>query len=421
MKITIITIGTRGDIQPYIALGVGLKKAGYDIILATCENFRHFVEDFELKFHPVRVDFSEIMRSQGGQKMLEADTPLKFLTSHHHIDYDTMNRKIGDDIWDACKGCDAIIYHPGIANAFLIAQELGVPSIMASPIPMSSTKDYPSLLLYDGPRLGKLYNLLTHFIFEQGFWMMFRSGAKKFWKSRKKSVPFITPNRLQRDKGLPILYGYSEHMLRRPYDWEDNIQITGNWLIHAENDWTPPDNLKEFLLKGSAPVYIGFGSIYQSDEEAKQTTEIISEALQISGQRGIIATGWNGLSRKIDLPESILTIESAPHTWLFPKMAAVVHHGGVGTTSAGLYAGVPSIIIPHCNDQPAWGRRIYELGVGPKSIPRKKLTAKKLADAIKAALSEDIRKRAREIGNNMQKEDGVNKAVGIINKYFKAV
>ncbi len=160
-------------------------------------------------------------------------------------------------------------------------------------------------------------------------------------------------------------------------------------------------------------MYVGFGSI-GNPNIAVQTTELVIEALKQSGQRGVLATGWSGMSKLETLPENIFMLESVPHSWLFPRMAAVVHHGGAGTTAAGLRAGVPSIIIPSGTDQFAWGRRVHELGVGAKPIPRKQLTAEKLAAALQVALTKDVRDRARELGAKIQSENGVAVAAKII-------
>jgi sterol 3beta-glucosyltransferase len=160
-------------------------------------------------------------------------------------------------------------------------------------------------------------------------------------------------------------------------------------------------------------LYVGFGSL-SDGAGAEKTTRIVIDALQRSGQRGILATGWNGMTKPDYLPESIFILESAPHSWLFPRMKAVVHHGGAGTTAAGLRAGVPSIIIPHGNDTPAWGRRVYELGVGPQPIARKKLTADNLSKAIIGANSEEIRKKAKDLGQKIQAEDGAGNAAEVI-------
>jgi sterol 3beta-glucosyltransferase len=160
-------------------------------------------------------------------------------------------------------------------------------------------------------------------------------------------------------------------------------------------------------------VYVGFGSI-GNPEQAAQTTRLVVAALQRSGQRGLLATGWDGMSKAVALPADMHILESAPHSWLFPRMAAVVHHGGAATTAAGLRAGVPSVIVPHGNDQFAWGRRMWELGVAAKPISRKKLTAEALSEAINLALSEQIRAKASGLGQKIQEEDGAGTAARAI-------
>jgi sterol 3beta-glucosyltransferase len=188
---------------------------------------------------------------------------------------------------------------------------------------------------------------------------------------------------------------------------------TGYWFLNDEADWKPSSELLDFLEKGKPPVYVGFGSV-GDPATASQTTALVIDALKRSGQRGILATGWNGMSKIDNIPEEVLILESAPHTWLFPRMAAVVHHGGAGTTAAGLRAGVPSIIVPYSNDQFAWGRRVYELGVGSKPVPRKNLTAEKLSDAIQFALVKEVKDAAKELGIKIQSENGAETAAKII-------
>jgi sterol 3beta-glucosyltransferase len=286
---------------------------------------------------------------------------------------------------------------------------------------MTPTQDFPSLLFYQGPRFGKLYNALTHQVFEQVFWQMTGRSLSAFWrdKGRKDVVPGMPPYRNQRDEGLPILYGYSQHVLPRPHDWKSNILITGYWFLDAPADWQPPADLVDFLQSGDPPVYIGFGSM-GNKSRAQESTEIAIEALSITGKRGVLASGWNSLSHSINLPENVYIIKDVPHDWLFPQMAAVVHHGGAGTTAAGLRAGVPSVIIPHGMDQPMWGQRVAELGVGSPPIPRKQLTAEKLAGAINRSLQDDVRDRARTLGEKISGEDGVSRAVELTNQVLNA-
>jgi sterol 3beta-glucosyltransferase len=422
MKIVILTSGTRGDIQPYLALGVGLKHSGHNVQMVGSLDFEAYVKSYELDFYPLQVNMADIMKTEEVQTVLEAGNPLKGLLLQHRITRQSSKKDtMQNDIWNACQDAEAIIYHPGLANGYFIALHLGIPCVMASPIPMSPTKVYPSLLFYRGPRLGKIYNLFTHYLFEQVFWQMSGSSIKAFWREMGKEsiVNNRPPYRDQRNEGFPILYGYSNYVLPRPYDWNPNLNVTGYWFLDAAADWQPPADLVDFLRSGDPPVYIGFGSMGNKNR-AKESTEIALEALSICGRRGVLVSGWNSLSEDIRMPDTVYLIKDVPHSWLFPQMAAVVHHGGAGTTAAGLRAGVPSVIVPHGMDQPMWGQRVAEMGVGAKPIPRKKLTAENLANAITFSLKTDVQNRARELGKRITQENGVARAVELINQYLQA-
>ncbi len=420
MLITILTAGTRGDTQPYIALALGLQRAGYQVRFVGGQNFAPFVQAYGLDFFPLSVDLAEMMNSGAAQAVLDADNPLQaLLTQASAMRNTTVFDQVQDDVWKACQGADAIIYHPGMVSGYFIARHLGIPCLMASAVPMSPTHDWPSLLFYNGPRLGSVYNRLTHTLFDQIFWQMFRAPIKKFWRKQEQSeiVPFMPPYARQRKETLPVLYGYSEHALARPADWPAYLNITGYWFLDAESGWQPPNDLVDFLQAGPPPVYIGFGSM-GSIRRARETAEIAIKALALSGQRGLLASGWNSMSQDVALPENVFMVSDVPHAWLFPQMAAVVHHGGAGTTAAGLRAGVPSVVVPYSVDQPMWGRRVAELGVGPQPIPRKQLTAENLAQAITAALQKEVRTRAEKLGKQIRAEDGVARAVEIVDHYL---
>jgi UDP:flavonoid glycosyltransferase YjiC (YdhE family) len=153
-----------------------------------------------------------------------------------------------------------------------------------------------------------------------------------------------------------------------------------------------------------------------SNKKPQEIARLVLDALANTHQRGIILSGWGGM-RADDLPDTVFRLESAPFSWLFPRMAAVVHHGGAGTTAAGLRAGVPSIMTPVFADQPFWGRRVAQLGVGPPPIPLRKLTVDLLAQAIETALSDTaMRQRAAELGAKIQAEDGIGNAISILEK-----
>jgi UDP:flavonoid glycosyltransferase YjiC (YdhE family) len=224
---------------------------------------------------------------------------------------------------------------------------------------------------------------------------------------------------LFQDSKLPVLYGYSKHVIPIPTDWGDSNIVTGYWFLEPAGEWQPSSSLLKFLESEPPPVYIGFGSMINQDP--KETASTVIAALARSGQHGIIGSGWSGIQEE-DLPDFVHIVGSVPHTWLFPRMAAVVHHGGVGTTAAGLRAGVPSIITPFFGDQLYWAHRAFELGVGPKPIPKKQLDTEKLSRAITIAVSDEaMKEKAADLGCKIRNENGVSAAVRALEQTFSSV
>ena len=213
-----------------------------------------------------------------------------------------------------------------------------------------------------------------------------------------------------------VVQGFSAHVVPHPRDWPANIHTAGYWFLD-EREWTPRQALLDFLQAGDPPVYIGFGSMTGRNPEALTHT-LVAAATQ-SGQRAILQSGWSNLGQT-DLPPHIFLLDSAPHSWLFPRMSAVVHHGGAGTTAAGLRAGVPTIVVPHLADQPFWGARMAALGVGPQPIPRSKLTVENLAAAIRQATGDaGMRRRAATLSAHIRAEDGIGTAVALIDRHLR--
>jgi sterol 3beta-glucosyltransferase len=211
---------------------------------------------------------------------------------------------------------------------------------------------------------------------------------------------------------VPVLLGFSTQVVPRPSDWPPTVTVTGYWFLEEAVDWQPPAELLHFLEEGPQPVFIGFGSMAGRDPERLGRT--VLDALRDSGERGIIVTGWGG-TRLAGTPPGVFVLESAPYEWLLPRVKAVVHHGGAGTTAAGLRAGRPSVVCPFVADQPFWGARVAALGVGPEPIPQRKLTAGNLADAIRTAATDPaMRERAARLGERIRAEDGVGNAVAAI-------
>lgn len=423
MKIAITTVGTRGDLQPYIALGLGLQAAGHDVLLISAKNEEKFVRSYGLNFFALNVDIQELMEGGEVRGMSKGNNPLKFIVGHLRGSKKLKKLMAATQagIWDGCQNADIIIFHPGMPIGFFIAKQLGKISVMANPFPVIATKDYPSILFYTSPRLGKIFNLVTHFIFEKLFWSLTKSAIKEFWeKTVKSKMDFtVSPIRQQINSGMPVLNGYSRHLFHPPKEWGKNIHTTGSWLLGNEPDFTPPAALINFIEKGTPAVYIGFGSMKDLDA-FEAMFKIILKALEITKQRAVVAPGWSNMSYagSIPIPENVFLIGSVAHSWLFPQMSIVIHHGGAGTTATGLTAGKPTIIIPHNADQPAWGQRVYELGAGPEPIKKTKLTADKLAKAILFALKPAIAANAEQLAQQLRKENGVSKAVSVINQYL---
>jgi sterol 3beta-glucosyltransferase len=207
------------------------------------------------------------------------------------------------------------------------------------------------------------------------------------------------------------------HLLPRPADWGEWLQVSGHWFLDDQKDWQPSDELLRFLEAGKPPVYIGFGSMV--DEQIEHATHIVLRALQANGQRGILLGGWGGLG-KGELPPTILRIDAVPHHWLFPQLAAVVHHGGAGTTATGLRCGRPTVVVPFFADQPFWGMHVHELGCGPHPISFARLNVSNLADAIDKAVNDPAYSHnAKSMAVKLQNEQGVDKAIAMSTTFLE--
>lgn len=219
-----------------------------------------------------------------------------------------------------------------------------------------------------------------------------------------------------RHESVPVIQGFSEHVVPTQPEWDDHIHTTGYWALD-EPKWQPSKDLLDFLNADSPPIFVGFGSMPVSDPE--ETTRLILNAIEDVGGRCILHTGWANLGMS-DLPDSVFLLDYAPYSWLFPQMKAVIHHGGSGTTGLALRSGVPSMIIPFTADQPFWGERTHVLGVGPSPIPFSRLTAKNLADSIRTLTSNEMmRANATRLRTAMADENGIQVAVEIIRNYLE--
>jgi len=412
MRIIILAIGTLGDVQPYVALGIGVKKAGHSAVIATHPDFKKLVTDYGLEFSSV--DYPQgLMTGNDMLKLVEAGS--NFLSWMRKLSSLTepILRIIIDDCWKACQQAEMIIYSPFGWAGYHIVQKLRIPSYVASLQPMSSTRYFPAVWSPTWLHLGSYYNLTTHLAIEQIFWHIFRKVTNR-WRREVLDLPpigFSGPFGKSSWRQQPFLYGYSPSIIPKPPDWPDWLNVTGYWFLPQKKNWQPPEKLLDFLDSGPPPVYFGFGSVPVHNQE--KITQLVIESLVKSGKRGVLQIGRNINNAQIS--DNVFQTGWVPHEWLFPKMVALVHHGGASTTANGLRAGVPSIIIPFAWDQPYWGYQVFKMGVGPKPIPQRILTANRLTTAIETATTDSkILNNASAVGKSIQNENGVERAVEVI-------
>ena len=417
MHITLATVGSRGDVQPYVALGVGLKAAGHSVNIATHSSFEPVIRKHGLDFSAVVGDPRETVESELGHKWLATGSNmLGFVKRMAELMRPMMVRATADCL-NACKGADLVLYSIlGWLGASSVVEKLGIPGYAAFLQPATPTRHFPSFAYPIRASLGGLHNKLTYTVGEQLFWLAFRGSINQARDEvlRLPSLPILSPARRLRELRLPVFYGYSPTVLEKPPDWDSSVHVTGYWFLDQTTDWEPPADLVKFLEAGAPPVYVGFGSMH--DRSAEKLTKTVVDALSRVGLRGIVHSGWGALSHG-DLPNHVFPIGSVPHEWLFPQLAAVVHHGGAGTTAAGLRAGVPSIVVPFFGDQFFWGERVAALSTGPQPIPVKRLTTERLASALEIAVLDDqVQERAGIIGEKIRAEDGVTRVVDVVGK-----
>jgi UDP:flavonoid glycosyltransferase YjiC (YdhE family) len=429
MLITIVTAGSRGDVQPYVALGLGLRRAGHRVRLATHETFRDFVAGYGLEFEALAGDPRAILRGAAADAWLASGrnrNMLGFMREFRRTAGDLVEQWL-HDYWRIGRGADAVIFSAVTTPAHDVARRLGVPSVAAYLQPLSRTSEFPTIGLLGagggsdaaGARtqpgaLRRAFNYATHVAAEQAMWQPFRGRVNR-WRAETLGVPrapFLGPHGAMWRERVPVLYGFSPRVVPKPGDWGAHVHVTGYWVLPLAESWRPAPALEAFLAAGEPPVYVGFGSM--TPASAGRLTEIALAALERAGQRGVFLKGWGSLGEGT-LPSWATAVSDVPHEWLLPRMQAVVHHGGAGTTGAALRSGAPSIVVPLGFDQPFWGRRVSALGVGPPPLPRRGLAADALARAVERAVGDtEMRARAATLGAALRAEDGVSRAVEAI-------
>ena len=420
MKITINTIGTRGDIQPYVAIGQGLQRAGHSVSIFSHEIYSSFVKENGLDFHPLDVDPRQVLLNQ---VISELGNNMIRIMSWLEKNFSPVLRDAFKATLEANRDADVMLNSGLFFVGWHVAEKLNKLAIAAYLWPAIPSRHISSTLGHKPPDWLPFKGLINYSatkLSNQMFFNLLRRSVNQCRQDVLQLAPLSRRDYWRMDSPqstTPFVYGYSPTVLPKPPDWGENQQVAGYWFLDTGTDYQPDRILSEFLTNGSPPIYFGFGSMVEHEQE--EIIQIVIKALEKMDQRGILLSGWSKFG-SIDSPDRVLGIETVPHDWLFPQMAAVVHHGGAGTTAAGLRAGVPTVVVPSFGDQFFWGERVYELGVGSKPIPRKELTADKLASAIEQVLkSNAVRESVIDVSRSIQAENGIETAIKIIEKFAK--
>jgi sterol 3beta-glucosyltransferase len=407
MHVLVMSFGTRGDIQPYAALAGALARAGHDVTLAVPEGFAVLVPQAgpgTITHYPAGSTMLRLLQDV----MPELSGPLDALRTVKTMS--SAMRELNAECWAAAQAAlpDVVVYHPKCLAGPHIAEALGVPGVLSLPLPFFTPTRAYAMPFFGGASFGALGNRASYEFRRMsgaiygGMINDFRRGVG-LGRIRRLADPLRNPD------GSPVhlLYPYSRHVVPIPDDYPPSAHVTGYWFLdHSDDGWDPPAQLVDFLAAGEPPVYIGFGSM-GFGKGANERRDAVLAALRVHGLRGIVATGWGGIAPGEAGNDDVMVLEGAPHEWLFPRVAAVVHHGGAGSTAAGIRAGRPTLVVPFLGDQPFWGMRIHALGVGPVPLPARHLRTG-LTDRLGELVhTSSYASRADEVGAAVRAENGL--------------
>lgn len=411
-RFTLLTIGSRGDVQPYIALGLGLKAEGHIVRIVTHKEFEEWILSHGLEFKEIAGNPTELMSLMVSHGSMNVG-----LIKEASNKFRGWITELLSTSWEACQDTDILIESPSAMAGIHIAEALNIPYFRAFTMPWTRTRAYPHAFIVPDQKKGGSYNYLTHVLFENVFWKGI-SGQVNKWRKETLNLPKTNLDMLQQSK-VPFLYNISPTVFPPPVDFNDWIKVTGYWFLDEAVSYKPSQELLDFInqahVDGKKLVYIGFGSIVVSNP--KELTQAVVDAVLDADVRCILNKGWSermgGSSQiEIELPKEVFNSGSIPHDWLFPQIDAAVHHGGSGTTGATLRAGLPTIIKPFFADQFFYANRVEDIGVG---ISLKKLNVKSLSKALREATTNNrIITKARVVGEKIRKENGVANAIDTI-------
>ncbi|KAL3358999.1 hypothetical protein AABB24_015860 [Solanum stoloniferum] len=416
IQIVMLIVGTRGDVQPFIAIGKRLQEYGHRVRLATHANFKEFVLTAGLEFYPLGGDPIVLAGYMVKNKGFLPSAPSEIPVQRNQL------KDIISSLLPACEEPDmdtgvpfkpdAIIANPPAYGHTHVAEALKIPIHIFFTMPWTPTSEFPHPLSRIKQPAG--YRL-SYQIVDSLIWLGIRDMINDTRKRKLKLRP-VTYLSSSQVSVLDIPHGYiwSPHLVSKPKDWGPKVDVVGFCFLDLASGYEPPESLVNWLKDGQKPIYIGFGSL--PVQEPEKMTQIIVEALERTGQRGIINKGWGGLGNLAEPKDFVYLLDNCPHDWLFLQCSAVVHHGGAGTTAAGLKAACPTTIVPFFGDQPFWGERVHARGVGPPPIPIDEFSLPKLVEAIEFMLDPKVKERAVELAKAMENEDGVT---GAVKAFFK--
>lgn len=418
MSLTFVTAGSRGDVQPLVALARGAQARGVVARVIANSEYEDLVRRNGLEYVG--------LPGQSPREIWADESRLSAKRSNGFRHFGTLarilrrrgpNRQSLSDIVEACKGSTAIVFSHASFNAFHVAEHLGVPAIAAYLYPTLSSSAYPAVLMPPGPMRNGYYNTATHFAVHQTFWMVDRSWVNRWRKGNLalRGLGIMPPLNTVVGRRVLNLHGFSPSVLPAPPDWPSPSFVTGYWFLDEGTDWTPPVALERFMAAGPPPVCVTFGS--EMDSNPRDLYQTVYDAIERAGARAVLVTGW---SDRQSLPQSdhVFVVDSAPYDWLFSQTSCVVHHAGTGTAAEVMRSGTPSVCIPFHGEQRFWAQAMWTIGVASEPIPRAGLTSEALAASLHAATSDSIRTRARSVGAEIRSEDGVGTAIRLIDAYL---
>lgn len=411
MRVLLYTFGTRGDVQPYVALARALTDRGHSAAICTAEGFRALIESADVDYLRMNNDMLQLVQDAMPQMSGPGDTYKIFRAMG------PAQRSALHDQWTAAQLYEpsVIVFHPKALGAYHIAEKLAVPAVLSLPLPFfTPTREFPIPFIGQWP-LGGWANRFSYQF--QRFTALAYGGMLNDFRAELDLPPIRRTDAMLRDRTgrpLPVLYAFSRHVRPVPADYPVHAHVTGYWFMDSPDTWTPPPELRRFLADGPPPVYVGFGSMGFGRGADRRYAAII-DAVRRVGSRAIISSGWNTTAAIDPGGDDVLVIESAPHDWLFPQMSAVIHHGGSGTTGAGLRAGRPTLICPVLGDQPFWAHQVHMLGAGPEPLPWRQLTAARLEPRLRRLVTDSSFKNvADKLSRLLAAEDGPRSAAAIL-------